>query len=211
MQIEPASGEWLRQHALKCRARGGDISSSAITDRRCYVASRRQINLHRFSFFPIRRNLQNRRPAQSAMSDQHALPKLLPAKPGDNFRGDTSQIAVLLAVRGAEQQRRQRRPRLLNPQSKLPRQVVTECSRSHLRNGKSARCYHQRRRTAFVAVAPHQKLVRPPNLANVGAQKYLHSGGSALLFEHLCNLVRRTVAEKLPQRFFVVGNSMLLH
>src|SRR5580658_11291425 len=130
------------------------------------------------------------------MSDQHALPEALLTKRGDNFRRNPSQIAILIAVSGAKQQRHQRRPRLLNLQSKLPRQIVTKRTRPHLRDRKSTRRHPQRRRAKFIARSANRELIRPLNLLDANIKVYFHAGRPALSFEYVRDFIPRTVAEK---------------
>jgi hypothetical protein len=47
------------------------------------------------------------------------------------------------------------------------------------------------------------------DLVNLGPEKYLYPGCRAFGIEHLHDVVRRPVAEKLSWRFFVIGDVML--
>src|SRR5205807_4420440 len=95
----------------------------------CELTSRSQIEDQRHGLLPIRRDLQHRWAAESAMSDQHFFPKeradavVIVNQGGDYFRGHTSKIAIVLPVFGVERQRNQPRTALLQGNSKLPRQV----------------------------------------------------------------------------------------
>src|SRR6202050_5408199 len=145
------------------------------------------------------------------MCDQHAFAKALLANCRDDFRGNSSQLTIAFAVGSTQYQRHQRGLQLPNLHSKSKREIVTERRRSHLRYGKAARRHHQGRRVEFIGAGANDELVHTPHLANSNVQEYCDAGSSALLFEHVRNFVCRTITEKLPQRFLVIGDFMLLH
>ena len=59
-------------------------------------------------------------------------------------------------------------------------------------------------------ITPNYELTRALDLADSGSREDLYSGSLAFAFEHPQNVVRRTIAEELSLRFFVIGNVVLL-
>src|SRR5215469_6318217 len=99
---------------------------------RCDGMLRRQVNPNGLGFVPVRRDLQDRRPAQSTMSDQHLLAESMAVAGGDHLSRNAGQVAVMIAIRLAKHKRHEPGPRFLNLQSELPRQIVAERSSPYL-------------------------------------------------------------------------------
>src|SRR6266702_6392739 len=95
---EPTISEALWPEIAIDRARCFDISMAGDGAQSNELLRRRQVEAEGSSGFPVGRNLQDRRAAESAMSDQHFLAELLLADGGDNFGGDSAKVAVTLAI-----------------------------------------------------------------------------------------------------------------
>src|SRR5262249_54448970 len=97
-----------------------------------------------------------------------------------------------------------------NLQSELFRDFVAQWCRAHFWNRESACCNHERRRTKFFSVCPDHEFSSFRNFSSLLVQKSLHAGRTALRLEHLRDVARGVVTEKLAQCFFVIGNLVLL-
>src|SRR5262249_36913413 len=93
---------------------------------------------------PIRRDLQDRRTAQAAMSEKNILVKLRVVAAHVGFEGDAAQIPKPEAFLAIQRQRRQGGPGFSHSQTELPRDSVAEIGCTDLRNGESARCNGER-------------------------------------------------------------------
>src|SRR6266404_9603881 len=71
--FEPALGEAFRKDSLESGSGSVYVAHLCCTNRRRDLAARRQIDLNGLSLIPKRGDLQDRRPAQPAMSDEHFL------------------------------------------------------------------------------------------------------------------------------------------
>src|SRR6185312_9734261 len=98
-----------------------------------------EIQRNGLSWFPVRRNLQDGRAAQAAMSNQHFFTKVLRPDRRDDLSRNSSQIAKMRRVILIESKRHQSRPRLDDLQPKLPRQIVTKACSAHLGDRQAAR------------------------------------------------------------------------
>src|SRR5215471_10481413 len=110
MMFQPAVSQTLREsgtraeHGLQC---GKIATSRPIEPWRRNQPLGSQVNGDRLSILPIGRDLQDRRTTESAVSDQHLLAELLPARGDDDIRGYATEVAVTFTIGGAECQRDQ--------------------------------------------------------------------------------------------------------
>ena len=129
MQLEPAVGEALRQRFREFRSQGRESSAGRrrIRESRLLLPCRAQDRCWiGVWFFPIRRNLQNRWAAESAMRDQHLLAKLLSIAGSDDVRRNAGQIAIVSAIFGSSSPKAPVPAAALESSAKLPRQIVAE-------------------------------------------------------------------------------------
>ena len=209
MQIQPARGQPLGEDPLESGP-GGDVSDFGFANRGSDIAIWRQVDSDRVALVPIRRNLQDRRPAQPAVGDQHLFPESLMIRGNDDFRGDACQIAILLAIAGSQHERHKCGSRGLDLQPKLPCEVISQRSRSQFWNRKSAGRHHQDRRMELAGLRADDKLVCASNVMNVAVQNDLYPRSAAFDFEHFHDVASGTVAEELAERFLVIWDVMLL-
>ena len=155
---------------------------------------------------PIRGNLQDGRPAQPSMRDQHFLPERLVVRGNLDFRGDSGQIAILLAVFCPQHERHERGPGFADLHPELAGDVIPQRGRAYFWNRKSACRYDQDWGMKFAGLGANDEFVRASNLLNVAVQNNLHSCGPAFGFEQFHDILRGAVAEKLAERLLVIGN-----
>ena len=105
VQIDPARAQALGENGLQGGSCRSDIPGLGVAKRGASFAIRRQVDLNRTLGLPIRGNLQDGRPTQAAMRDQHLFPEGLPAGGGDDVRGNSRQVAVFGAILLPEYQR----------------------------------------------------------------------------------------------------------
>src|SRR3984957_13413588 len=126
IQFQPPSSKTLGKNPEKRRSPGRHPPRFRFSQTRKHITPRRKIDLNPPPPFPIRRNLQNSRPAQTTMSDQHLLAKRLPVRRGPPLCRHTRQLAISLAVLRAKHQRHQRRGWFHNLQTELLCQLISE-------------------------------------------------------------------------------------
>src|SRR5690349_15792854 len=114
-----------------------------------------KVNHNGLRFFPIRRDLQNSRPAQAAMGNQHLLAKLLRAKRGNHLGRDARQIAIVPAVLSIQGKRHKRRTALANLQPELPGKFIAEARSAHLRDRESSSSNYQCGSAEFVLLGKY--------------------------------------------------------
>ena len=171
-----------------------------------------EVNDDGFRWFPVRGDLQNGRPAQATMRDQHFFAKLLRPTGGNHPGGDARQMAILFAVLSAERKRHQRRTALADRHSELPRNLVTQPSRTHFRNRQASCGHHQGRSTEFIIMGKHREPGGAPSHSPyLYIEEYLHSRAAALFIQHVYDFAGGMVTEKLAQGLLVVGNAVFFH
>ena len=155
------------------------------------------------AFFPIRRNLQNSRAAQAAMRNQHLLAKLLPR--------NSSEIAIAAAVFFGEEKWHQSGPGRNNLQPELLCQFVAERGRTHFGDREASSGNNQRRRTKFAGIRFDYKFSCASNFPDLLPNEYLRMRRLAFRLQKIGDVLCRAVAKKLAQRFFVIGDTVVLY
>ena len=188
------------------------------------VAAGRKVEMNRLLAIPVRRDLQNRRPAESMMSEKHVFPKregrLFRRASGSNHLGrDSREIAPALAIPFAEDERDQGGACGLDLQAKLVGQIVTKCGGADFRNGQTSGRDHQAGHIEAGVLGLDGELgvlectvpthLVPANLvrANLGhfrVEPDFHSGIAAFLLQHRRDVARRSIAEQLAELFLVI-------
>lgn len=79
---------------------------------------------------PVSGYLQDGRTAQSSMGDQHFLPEGLMVRGNLDFRGDSGQIAITLAVFCAHHKRDKRGPGFADLHAELAGEVIPQRGRA---------------------------------------------------------------------------------
>src|ERR1039457_4380103 len=102
MQIHPARRKAFWKNSLQSVSGGGTIPGFGLTNRGADFAIRRQVDLDRLLFIPVRGDLQDGRATQPAVRDQHFFPERLMAGGSNDFRGESRQIAIFRAVFGSQ-------------------------------------------------------------------------------------------------------------
>src|SRR5579871_4949738 len=101
MKIKPAIGQALGQNFSKLGAeRCGSSRHNGISESMSDFAVWREVDADGLASLPIGRYLQDRRPAEPAMSEKHLLAKRLLSAGGHHFRGNSGQVTILCGVVG---------------------------------------------------------------------------------------------------------------
>ena len=112
-----------------------------------------------FSRLPVRRDLQDRRAAQSAMREKDVLSKADAAAADFGFKRDTMQRVEIL--RFIEKQRHKGGPQRRYAQSELPGDAISEVGCAEFRNRQAAGRNDQRRAFEFSRFGRSEKLSEP--------------------------------------------------
>src|ERR1700676_4383516 len=109
------------------------------------IAVWRKIEINRLLAVPVRRDLENRGPADAAMGEKHVFAKpLFRAASGSNHLGRNScQIAPALRIPLAENERNQGSAGRLDLQSELPGQIVTKRGGANFCDGQASGSDHE--------------------------------------------------------------------
>ncbi len=91
----------------------------------------------------------------------------------------------------------------------MAREIVAESRCTNLGDGKPAGRNDQHRCTKLAAAGAHHEFRGVVNSQNVGVQKCFNFRIVALGFQHIGDVLRGTVAEKLPEGFLVVRDAVL--
>ncbi len=94
VEFEPALGKALWQNAEESGAGGGQVSGLGFANGRSDFAIGSQIDAQRLAFFPVGRDLQDGRAAQSAMREEHLFAKRLMIDGDATPGGDAGEVAV---------------------------------------------------------------------------------------------------------------------
>src|SRR5450631_320215 len=63
----------------------------------------------------------------------------------------------------------------------------------------------------FVSIGAYHEVIVAPHFPRSRRSEYLDTSSATLFPQHCDDVLRRVVAEQLPQRFLVIRNAMLLH
>ena len=191
---------WPRFAAF-CGSRNVAVRSRVRARDRCWSACE---ILHSL---PVGRNLQDRGTAQAAMRDQHLLAKLLAAAGGDDFGGNSGEIAIAGTVVRVQHERHESGPRFAESSVRIaaPGRSRTKWRRS------SEWTVRQSRRPELAREIRH-RLARTNRIGPSRRRlrrifvfrKMLTLAATAFFFEHGEDVARRAVAEKLAQGFLVI-------
>ena len=110
-----------------------------------------------------------------------------------------------------EHQRNERRPGVNDFQAELSREIVAERRGTNLWDGKPASRYYQHWSAKFVRAGSRREFGGVLNFPDFRVQKGLDAGIAALRLQHIRDVLRGAVAEKLAESFLVVGNAMLFY
>ena len=144
------------------------------------------------------------------MGDEHLFAEELIVHGNDDWRGNAGQVAVLRLLFFCEDERNERGARLDDFQAELTGEVVAHGSCANLGDGEPAGGNDKHWRAKFGGVGADDKLGGVADFLDFGVENNLDTGVAALGFEQAGDVLRRTVAEKLPKRFFVIRDAMLL-
>ncbi len=142
------------------------------------------------------------------MREQHLLAKGLVIGRGDDVSGDARKIAVVALFVFGEEQGHKSRAWFDDFQTELTREMVAERSRADFGDRKAACCNDQDRSTKLGGVSLHDELGGLLNFFHFGVQNDLDACLAALGFEHVCDVLRGAIAEKLAKSFLVVRNTV---
>src|ERR1700722_8402546 len=129
MLVDPEVGEPLGYDSTQSCAKGGGIAFlAAIANFARPVLIGSEIDRHRVCVvpFPIRRGLENRRTAQSSVSEEKFFAKLGGATAPRHHRRHTGKFFVGARLCRSELQRHERRAAGDDRMAKLPRYLVAE-------------------------------------------------------------------------------------
>src|SRR6266481_6578756 len=98
MIFQPAFGESFRQNSKKSLLRRSHVARLSRANRRGHLAFRSKVDSNRLSLLPVRRDLQYRRAAQTAMRDEHFFPERAMIALRDHFCGNARKVAVAAAI-----------------------------------------------------------------------------------------------------------------
>ncbi len=128
-------------------------------------------------------------------------------------RGNAGQASEMRMLRAGERERNQRRAAGLDGNRKLAGNVVAEPRRAHLRNRQSAGGDDERGRREDVLAGDDRKRsgrIVAAHFADRSGEKHAHAGIRTFAHQQVDNLLRRSVAEKLAQRLFVIRDAVPL-
>src|SRR5579872_767689 len=162
-------------------------------------------------WLPIRRNLQDRRATQTTMGDEHLFAELCAIAGGCDFCRDACKIAVGFAVAIIQLERHEGRSSWLNLYSELASQIVAETGGPGFGDREASGSDHEGRRVELEFVAANHEIAGLFDLANCDSGLDVDAGSAAFGQQHIQNVMRRTIAEQLSQRFLVISDGMLLH
>src|SRR5579863_2406996 len=145
------------------------------------------------------------------MSDEHALAKGLMVGGDRYISRNSGQVAITGLILGAQQQRDKSGARVDDFQAELTGEIVAERCRADFGDGKTAGGDHQGGSVKFGGVRAHHELGGPANVADLGLEEDLNSRRATFGFEHVQDVLRRAVAEKLAKSFFVIWDAVLFH
>ena len=165
--------------------------------------------LQRFAIFPVGRNLQNGRTAQSAMGEEHFFAEGLMIRRGCHGRGNAREIAIEPVLSFGKHERHEGRPGRYNLESELTGELVAQRSRADFGDGKTACCNDQGGGAKFAGPGMDHEVRAVLNLPDSDAHKYFHTGVAALGLQHGGDVPCAAVAEKLAECFFVIRNAVL--
>ena len=138
MEFQPARGETLGEKFLKRVADCGKIAAARSAKRSGDVAPGSEIELDVLALFPVGRDLQNGRAAESTMGEEHFFAEGMLASRGDHVGGDTGEFGIAMLVGAMEYQGNETRASGNDFMAKLEGEVVAEGSSAHLGDGKTA-------------------------------------------------------------------------
>jgi hypothetical protein len=161
----------------------GKISEFRALHCRCDFSVRCEVQRNFLAVLPVRRNLQDCRSAETAMSNQHFFAKRGTARAGNHFRGNAGQVAILFLRLPAKNEWNERGPCGLNFQCKLFCHIVSKRCGAHFWNGKPAGGNEQGWRAKFLVLRLHNKFSRLGNFANSLVQAYFDAAIAAFRFQ----------------------------
>lgn len=208
MEFEPAFREALWQDAEEGGAGSRQVPGAGLEDGIRHLAIRREIEVERLAFFPIRGDLENRGAAQASVREEHLFAKRLMIGGGGNGRGNTGKVAVATLLFLGENKRNEGGPRFYNFQPELPRKIIPQSGGADFWYGKTARRDDQDGSAKLSGIGMHHKFRAVPDFPNCGVEKYFDAGFAALRFEHIGDVLCTAIAEKLAERLLVIGNTM---
>ena len=93
----------------------------------------------------------------------------------------------------------------------MTRQIVSECGCAHFGDGQPAGRDDQRGREKLGRLGASDELRCSLNFMDSAVEKNLHAGGAAFCFQHVRDVFRGAIAEKLAQGLLVVGDAMFFN
>ncbi len=167
--------------------------------------------MQRVADVPVRGNLQNRRAADAAMGDQHEVAESAAVAVRSDRQRDAAEVGQALLVLAGERERHQPGARRQHGVAELARKLVAEAGRTHARDRQTAGRDHQRRRAQLAHCGLHAKaLVGALHVLHAASGVDAHTGVGAFVQQHLHDLLRRVVAEQLPELLLVIGDTVTL-
>src|SRR5882762_8151419 len=185
MPVQPTVGETLRKKCAHFSPQGSDISwGLGIVKCRCDISAGRKINENWQRLLPVGRDLQDRWTTQAAMREEHLFPEALPIERRHYIGGNSGEVAVVGPVFRNQHEGHETWPGLADRESKLPREIIAEGSRSHFWNRETAGGNHQHRGMKLSLRGACDETGGVPNLLDGCAQENVHPSISAFCFEH---------------------------
>lgn len=169
-----------------------------------------EVDAQRRPVSPVRGDLENGRPAETAMCKEHLLAKASAGTLDDNFRGDAAERAEAVKVRRKEGEWNQSWAARFKREAELLRQRVAEGSSAHPGDGEAAGGDDQRGSAIQRLGGPDLEAGGALHFDDALREKQAHASGSTFALQHVHNLSGGTVAKELSQGLLVIGDAMLL-
>src|SRR5258708_29548906 len=117
----------------------------------------------------------------------------------------------MLAVFRAQRQRNQSGTALLDFDSELPRQIIAERSRTHLRDRESTRSNYQHWSGECTVDHREHEAVAVQDFLHPGVRIDPHTGPPAFFFKHVDDVMCRVITKQLSQCLLAIRTVLLLY
>ena len=128
----------------------------------------------------------------------------------DGLDGDAAERAHQVQVAGLEGQGHQGRAGLRHPDAEPPGDIMGKAGGAHLGDRQAAGRHDNGLGSEIVAVGLDAESVATVDRGDPAAEPQINPGGLAFGQQHGDDLVRRTVAEQLPEGLLVIGDAVFL-
>lgn len=209
VEVKPAIRKAIGQKLLESFARGGFIAAGGGAKFGGGVATRREIEMNGLGGLPVGRDLENCGAAEAAMGEEHFFAEGMLCGGGDDFGGDAGKLGVAAMIFAMKNERNEGGSCGNDVVAKLAGQVVAEGSSADFGNGEAAGGDDENGCTKFGGVGAKDEFGGALDFRDAGVEEDLDFGGATFGFEESSDVCGGTIAEKLAERFFVVGDAVL--